>query len=81
MKKTFFAALVVAVVTAVAGYNMSQGQDDVQLTDLQMANIEALADVAPLPNPVYWCCGNVGDCFKIVGGGTVRGIRLLSDCP
>jgi hypothetical protein len=51
MKKKFFAAFVVAVVAAIAGYNMSQGQDDVQLTDVQMENVEALANVPTMcPN-------------------------------
>lgn len=45
MKKKFYAALLVAVVIAFTGYNVYQSQKaDAILSDLAMANVEALAD-------------------------------------
>lgn len=45
MGKKIFAALVVAVCVGFAGYNVMQSHDDKDaLSDLLMANVEALAD-------------------------------------
>lgn len=43
MKKNFFAALLVTVVVACAGYNIYKSQKTVTLSDLALANVEALA--------------------------------------
>lgn len=45
MSKKVFAALIVAVVATFAGYNIYQSQRaEVTMSDLAMANVEALAD-------------------------------------
>ena len=45
MSKKIFAALIVAVVVTFAGYNIYQSQrTEVTMSDLVMANVEALAD-------------------------------------
>lgn len=44
MRKKFFATMIVVVVTAFAGYNICQSQNTVALSDLALANVEALAD-------------------------------------
>jgi hypothetical protein len=43
MKKKFLATAMVAVVAAIAGYNVYQVQNEVQLSDVQLADVEALA--------------------------------------
>ncbi|MDR0962005.1 MAG: NVEALA domain-containing protein [Mediterranea sp.] len=43
MKKKLLATAMVAVVAAIAGYNVYQTKEDVQLSDVQLANVEALA--------------------------------------
>ena len=45
MSKKIFAALIVAVVATFAGYNIYKSQRaEVTMSDLAMANVEALAD-------------------------------------
>lgn len=43
MRKKLFAIMIVAVVAAFAGYNMYQSQKAATLSDLALANVEALA--------------------------------------
>lgn len=44
MGKNFFAAMIAVVVAAFASYNMYQSQNTVALSDLALANVEALAN-------------------------------------
>ena len=44
MKKRVLSAAVIATVAIVAGLNYQQGKTDVKLSDLALANVEALAD-------------------------------------
>ncbi len=44
MKKKLFGMIVVAVVAIVAGYNVYLSQNETKLSDLVLANVEALAD-------------------------------------
>lgn len=44
MKKKFIAAMIAVVVAVFAGYNIYQSQNTVALSDLALANVEALAD-------------------------------------
>ncbi len=44
MSKKFFATLIVAVVATFAGYNIYQSQKTVTMSDLALANVEALAN-------------------------------------
>ncbi len=44
MSKKFFATLIVAVVATFAGYNIYQSQRTVTMSDLALANVEALAN-------------------------------------
>ena len=43
MRKKIFAVMIVAVVAAFAGYNVYQSQNTNTLSDLALANVEALA--------------------------------------
>lgn len=43
MKKKIFAILIVAVVAVFAGYNVYQSQKGEMMSDLMLANVEALA--------------------------------------
>lgn len=43
MRKNFFATMIVAVIGAFAGYNIYQSQNTNTLSDLVLANVEALA--------------------------------------
>lgn len=66
MRKKIFAALVVAVGVGFAGYNVMQTQKDKDaLSDLLIANVEALADDEA---PSGYSCSVSRDCG---GGATV----------
>lgn len=41
--KKLFGIIAIAAVTAAAGWNFSQNQNEVELSDLVLANVEALA--------------------------------------
>ena len=60
MKKKYYAALLAVVVIAFTGYNVYQSQKaDASLSDLAMANVEALAN------------GEQENGIKCIGEGTV----------
>ncbi len=73
MSKKFFATLIVAVVATFAGYNIYQSQRTVTLSDLALANVEALADgeYPGSPNPGSKCKGGPYMCY--MGQGNVWG--------
>lgn len=84
MGKKIFAALVVAVGVGFAGYNMMQSQNDKDaLSDLLMANVEALANDEAQGNSVtcysssrsksgstYYDCGGCTRQFNSEGRGS-----------
>lgn len=49
-----------------------------------MANVEALANTGEGGSSTTYCCGNYGDCMKVMlpNGTTtvIKGIRLNSPC-
>lgn len=61
MKKFFGIIAIVAVVAAIS-WNLSQSQNEIELSDLALTNVEALArGEGP---QTYYCCGNTGTCAK-----------------
>ena len=44
MRKKIFGAVLIAVMAVAAGWNYQQNKQSVELSDLAMANVEALAD-------------------------------------
>ena len=73
MSKKIFAALIVAVVATFAGYNIYQSQRaEVTMSELAMANVEALADINETDSSgqTLYCCGNEGTCAKGVDENT-----------
>ena len=79
MKKTMKAAFVVAV-AAVIGYGVYENQQADTMSDIMLANVEALASGEGGSGNVY-CCGNFGDCMGVVGGGVVKGVKFSRPCP
>lgn len=55
MRKKLFAALAVAVVAVVAGYNVYSSQKSTTLSDLALANVEALAYDVNGESSTYKC--------------------------
>lgn len=69
MKKVFFRSLAVATIAVVAGYNLYQSNSVMnRLSDLALANVEALADDDEFINDKY-CTIHV-KCFSYNGQST-----------
>lgn len=68
MSKKIYAVLVVAVVAMFAGYNMYQSQKTEKIvSDLVMANVEALADNEDFTITCSRTCSDgVGRCYKTI---------------
>lgn len=79
MKKAMKAAFVVAV-AAVIGYGVHENLQADTMSDMMLANVEALASGEGGDKIVY-CCGNYGDCMGIVGGGVIKGVKFPIPCP
>lgn len=84
MRKKFFATMI--VVAAFAGYNVYQSQNTNTLSDLALANVEALAQSGEGGGGTIYCCGG-GECMKVVDGNgngnvnPIAGTRFSSPCP
>lgn len=76
----------VAVFAAVAGYGINTSQKADTVSDLALANVEALAANGETPTgaPIY-CCGNNGTCMYVIGNDGIKrpvaGIKLETPCP
>lgn len=73
MRKKIFAVMIVAVVAAFAGYNVYQSQNVTVLSELALANMEALAsgEYPGSPNAGSKCKGGPYMCY--MGQGNVWG--------
>lgn len=72
MKKLFGIMALVAI-AATAGWNFSQSQDEVELSDLALANVEALARNEGVEVTCsYTCRDGIGKCWFRFGGSCVR---------
>ena len=65
MKKKFFSVAIVAAIALGAGWNVMQSENEVNLSDLALSNVEALAQNEGLPECHYdryptWT-GSMGD--------------------
>ena len=69
----------VIVIAIVAVINVFNSQKSEVLSDVAMANVEALA--RDESGKDIYCCGNAGTCAKIVGGGEIKGIPFYTPCP
>lgn len=70
MKKKFIAATLVAVIAAFAGYNIYKSQNTVTMSDLAMANVEALAfdpEWGSTTSPCTPCIPKVCEWVKRIG--------------
>lgn len=68
----------VAIFAAVAAYGVYTNQKADTMSDLMLANIEALAQSE---SGGYYCCSPYSyECYRILGGGIVYGLRLPLPC-
>lgn len=80
MRKKVFAALVVAVGVAFAGYNIVQSQNEKStLSELALANVEALAR-GELPELEVTCGQSGGRCWASYGDCYISWVIRSEDC-
>lgn len=77
--KKFIKIVFVTVFATVAGYGIYTTQKTDSISDLALANVEALAQNES-GKDVY-CCGNYGNCMYTVTGEVVHGIKYHLPCP
>lgn len=83
MKKKILGIMVVTAIAIFAGYNVYISQDSVNLSDLVLANVDALAQQGESGDSKVYCSGNSGTCLKIFdanGSYEVAGIKFTSPC-
>lgn len=85
MKRLKLKIAMVAVVAAVAGTVTYQNQTkEVGMSELAMANVEALARGEGSGSIIY-CCTNTGKCMIVYDSNgsshTVAGIKFSTPCP
>lgn len=82
MRKKFFKVALMAAVVAVAGYGVYQTQQEGPMSEVMLANVEALARGE---GDRIYCCGNNGDCMEVLGPDgsehIVAGLKLSVPCP
>lgn len=61
MKTKFIKSVFVVAIAMVSSINVFNAQKSVQLSEIALANVEALAD-SESNKMDFWCCGNTGDC-------------------
>jgi hypothetical protein len=73
MKKNVFVYAIVAAIVALAGWNVSQSRNEVALSDVALANVEALAEETGSTGSTAISCFNYGCRFQINYYCTVYG--------
>lgn len=76
MKLKIFGAVLFTAIATVAGWNYSQSQNELKLSDLALANIEALAN-----NEGSCCIGSRFLVTSIPGGWHCQNDQGSSCCP
>jgi hypothetical protein len=79
MKKVIKLAFVAAFV-AVAGYGVYANQTSNAMSDLALANVEALAQGESGGGGSYCCAPYSIVCYYVLGGGVVYGLKLPLPC-
>lgn len=81
MRKKLFAALAVAVVAVVTGYNVYSSQKSTTLSDLALANVEALANSGETDDRGTLYGNSAGTQFCCCPGTNYCGAARCSGCP
>ncbi|RHL12963.1 MULTISPECIES: NVEALA domain-containing protein [Bacteroides] len=82
--KNFLKYAFVAAFVTVAGYSVYSSQKSDAMSNLMLANVEALAGGEGSGSDIY-CCGNSGVCMVVIDNtGTkhdVKGVKSTLPCP
>ena len=80
MKKTIIGSIAVLAISVTIALNMNLGKQGNGLSDISLANIEALAEESST-GAGYYCCGQFGQCVKLSNGDYIFGIKQTTKCP
>ncbi|GFH98798.1 NVEALA domain-containing protein [uncultured Phocaeicola sp.] len=85
MKKSIWKVTLVIVFALMVGLNVYNVQKtDMEMSELALANVEALAGNEGGGGTIY-CCGNYGTCMKVMDSQgqvhDVAGIKFTTPCP
>nr|WP_129730163.1 NVEALA domain-containing protein [Parabacteroides goldsteinii] len=73
MKKKIFGVVIIAAIAITAGWNFNQSKNEVSLSDIVLANVEALArDEGAVITCSYTCRDGIGKCWYRFGGTCQR---------
>jgi hypothetical protein len=81
MKKKIFGGIAVVAIAAVAAWNVNLNSQDNELSNVYLANVEALANGESTPiNPSCWNGGVGSSSCSIDGGIQINGYGVSSSC-
>ena len=72
--KKFFGIMAIAVVAAAAGWHYNQSQNELELSDLALANIEALASNESTVGKYCLYYEPLNNCFNLIGSTVCYGV-------
>jgi hypothetical protein len=78
MKKKILGGIVVVAIAAVAAWNVSLNSQSNDLSDISLANVEALADYE-VPEVVITCSATYQECYSVASNFSGKCWRATSD--
>lgn len=78
--KKYIKFTLLAAIMAVAGYGGYASQKADTMSELMLANVEALANSGESVPNTYCCAPYNIVCYYVLGGGNVMGLKLYKPC-
>lgn len=75
--KKIFGIIAIAAIAAATGWNFSQNQNEVELSDLALANVDALAHDESNQENKYRYTDSMEECTVYVGGAYAKGKKII----
>lgn len=72
--KKFYGIMAITVVAAAAGWHYNQSQNELELSDLALANIEALASNESTVGKYCLYYEPLNNCFNLIGSTVCYGV-------
>lgn len=77
VKKKIFGAALIAAMAVTASWNFNQSKNETQLSDLAMANVDALAQDESNQEKKYRYTDSMEECTVYVGGAYAKGKKII----